>query len=147
MWALFPKKAYDITKKLLSDCNLFSFQAFFFSVSENMCLLLLNIAKNLRAISCCCFFVYLAIYDLRLALLGVNKSQIIFSHKKCHISWCIQFQFHCQFFSLWDFSLSQSFPFFPFLLLCKDPTLNLSSRNGALHNFLLYKFDGCKNVL
>jgi hypothetical protein len=27
--------------------------------------------------------------------------------------------------------------FLPFLFLCKDPTLNLSSRNGALHNFLL----------
>ena len=83
------------------------------------------------------FFVYFAIYYLRLALLGVNKSQIIFSHKKCHISWSIRFQLPCQFFPLWDFSLSQSFTFFLFLLLCKDPTLNLSSRNGALHNFLL----------
>ena len=113
----------------------------FFSVSENMCLLLLNIAKNLRAISCCCFFVYLAIYDLRLALLGVNKSQIIFSHKKCHISWCIQFQFNAIFSPL-EFLSFTIISFLPFLLLCKDPTLNLSSRNGsskigALHNFLL----------
>lgn len=111
----------------------------FFSVSENMCLLLLNIAKNLRAISCCCFFVYLAIYDPWLALLGVNKSQIIFSHKKCHISWCIQFQFNAIFSPL-EFLSFTIISFLPFLLLCKDPTLNLSSRNGrngALHNFLL----------
>ena len=82
-----------------------------------------------------CLFCYL--WSSRLAFLGVNKSQIIFSHKKCHISWCIQFQFHCQFFSHLGFLSFTIISFFPFWLLCKDPTLNLSSRNGALHNFLL----------
>ena len=82
-----------------------------------------------------CLFCYL--WSSRLAFLGVNKSQIIFSHKKCHISWSIQFQFHCQFFSHLGFLSFTIISFFPFLLLCKDPTLNLSSRNGALHNFLL----------
>ena len=84
-----------------------------------------------------CLFCYL--WSSRLAFLGVNKSQIIFSHKKCHISWCIQFQFNAIFSPL-EFLSFTIISFLPFLLLCKDPTLNLSSRNGrngALHNFLL----------
>ena len=112
-WALFPKKAYDITKKLLSDCNLFFCSSIFFLFLRTCvfyCWILQRICTPFLAVVF--LSIYVAIYYLRLALLGVNKSQIIFSHKKCHISWCIQFQFHCQFFPLSDFSLSQSFPFF-----------------------------------